>query len=230
MSADRQFGQSGEGEKNARSIYRFPPWPVLARPAWGKDAPAICGFYNACGQRNNICGTFRQDRTFTDARERGSNETGQVGGEIKFVRAEISNTMGGLFSGFPRRLLMKQILMAKRILTASVGLMALAVAPAVAQRKATIENVPEIPFTSAPNLLKLPPGEHLGRIGGRGHQLEGPHFRLSPQRQHAPVRIRSDGQVREGNRQRLRKVSNSPTRCAWIKTTTSGPWTKAPTW
>ena len=48
----------------------------------------------------------------------------------------------------------------KRILT--VALAVLAAAPAFAQRKATIENVPEIPFTSAPNLLKLPPGEYLG--------------------------------------------------------------------
>ena len=48
----------------------------------------------------------------------------------------------------------------QRILT--VALAMLAAAPAFAQRKATIENVPEIPYTSAPNLLKLPPGEYLG--------------------------------------------------------------------
>ena len=34
--------------------------------------------------------------------------------------------------------------------------------PALAQSKATIENVPEIPFTSVPDFLKLPPGEVLG--------------------------------------------------------------------
>src|SRR5437879_398731 len=50
----------------------------------------------------------------------------------------------------------------KRILTSSVVLAALAAAPALAQRKATIENVPEIPFTSVPNFLKLPAGEYLG--------------------------------------------------------------------
>ena len=33
---------------------------------------------------------------------------------------------------------------------------------ALAQRKATIENVPEIAFTTAPNFLKLPAGEYLG--------------------------------------------------------------------
>src|ERR1700684_3217911 len=50
----------------------------------------------------------------------------------------------------------------KRILTLSLALMVLVAAHAFAQRKATIENVPEIPYTSAPNLLKLPPGEYLG--------------------------------------------------------------------
>ena len=50
----------------------------------------------------------------------------------------------------------------KRILTSSIALAALAAGPALAQRKATIENVPDIPFTTAPNLLKLPAGEYLG--------------------------------------------------------------------
>ena len=49
----------------------------------------------------------------------------------------------------------------KLILTSSVALAVLAVAPAFAQRKATIENVPDIPFTSAPNrtLIKGEPFE-----------------------------------------------------------------------
>src|SRR5215471_13045615 len=50
----------------------------------------------------------------------------------------------------------------KRILTSSVVLAVLAAAPAPAQRKATVENVPEIPFTTVPNFLKLKPGEYLG--------------------------------------------------------------------
>src|SRR6266404_1024874 len=50
----------------------------------------------------------------------------------------------------------------KQILTSSVVLAVLAVAPAFAQRKATIENVPDIPFTTVPNFLKLPAGEYLG--------------------------------------------------------------------
>jgi len=48
------------------------------------------------------------------------------------------------------------------MLTTSVALAVLAAAPGFAQRKATIENVPDIPFTSAPNFLKHEPGEYLG--------------------------------------------------------------------
>ena len=40
--------------------------------------------------------------------------------------------------------------------------LALHVAPAYAQQKATAQNVPEITYTSVPNFLKLPPGEYLG--------------------------------------------------------------------
>src|SRR3954452_23548566 len=36
------------------------------------------------------------------------------------------------------------------------------VPPLHAQRKATIENVPEIQFSSVPKFLRLPPGEYLG--------------------------------------------------------------------
>jgi sugar lactone lactonase YvrE len=50
----------------------------------------------------------------------------------------------------------------KRTLIWSLAVAALIAAPSFGQRKATIENVPEIPFTSAPNWLKLPPGEYLG--------------------------------------------------------------------
>src|ERR1700677_2062080 len=50
----------------------------------------------------------------------------------------------------------------KRILTSSVALAVIATAPAFAQRKASIENVREIPYSSVPNFLKLPAGEYLG--------------------------------------------------------------------
>ena len=39
-------------------------------------------------------------------------------------------------------------------------------APAFAQQKATIQNVPEIQYTSVPNLLKVPTGETLGEAVG----------------------------------------------------------------
>src|SRR5271166_3170174 len=50
----------------------------------------------------------------------------------------------------------------KRIRISPVALSLLALAPTFAQRKATIQDVPEIPFATVPNFLKLPPGEYLG--------------------------------------------------------------------
>ena len=50
----------------------------------------------------------------------------------------------------------------KRILTSSAALAVFVAAPMFAQRKATIANVPDIPFSSVPNFLKLPAGEYLG--------------------------------------------------------------------
>src|ERR1700722_10045413 len=50
----------------------------------------------------------------------------------------------------------------KSVPTLSVTAVVLLAANAFAQRKATIENVPEIPFTAVPNFLKLPTGEYLG--------------------------------------------------------------------
>ena len=50
----------------------------------------------------------------------------------------------------------------KWFLTSATALAILYAPQSWAQRKATIQNVPEIPFLSVPNLLKLPPGEYLG--------------------------------------------------------------------
>jgi len=50
----------------------------------------------------------------------------------------------------------------KRILASSAVLAVVFAAHGFAQRKASIENVRDIPYTSAPNFLKLPPGEYLG--------------------------------------------------------------------
>src|SRR5215470_2305879 len=49
-----------------------------------------------------------------------------------------------------------------RILASACAVLTLASGPAFAQAKATITGVPEIPFTTVPNFLKLPPGESLG--------------------------------------------------------------------
>src|SRR5438093_185019 len=49
-----------------------------------------------------------------------------------------------------------------RILASTCAVLTLAAGPAFAQAKATITGVPEIPFTTVPNSLKLPPGEYLG--------------------------------------------------------------------
>src|SRR3984957_6900506 len=50
----------------------------------------------------------------------------------------------------------------KRFVTLSATLAVLAAAPLFAQRKASIENVRDIPYSSAANFLKLPSGEYLG--------------------------------------------------------------------
>ena len=49
-----------------------------------------------------------------------------------------------------------------RILASACAVLTFAAGPAFAQQKATITGVPEIPFTSVPNFLKLPAGESLG--------------------------------------------------------------------
>ena len=50
----------------------------------------------------------------------------------------------------------------KRILASTCTVLMLAAGSAFAQAKATITGVPEIPFTTVPDFLKLPPGEYLG--------------------------------------------------------------------
>ena len=52
--------------------------------------------------------------------------------------------------------------MTRYVASVSAIALMLGVAPALAQQKAKAQNVPEIPYTSVPNFLKLPPGEYLG--------------------------------------------------------------------
>src|SRR6266446_6733833 len=61
---------------------------------------------------------------------------------------------------------------------ASVSAIALmlCVGPALAQQKAKAQNVPEIPYTSVPNFLKLPAGEYLGESVGVATNSKGHVF------------------------------------------------------
>ena len=52
--------------------------------------------------------------------------------------------------------------MKRRLMWLVAATILLCPAALLAQRKATIQNVPEIPFSSVPNFLKLPAGEYLG--------------------------------------------------------------------
>ncbi len=63
----------------------------------------------------------------------------------------------------------------KRIFTWSFGLALLVAAPVFGQKKATVEGVPEMPFTAVPNFLKLP-ARISRRIRSGGHQLQGDMF------------------------------------------------------
>jgi sugar lactone lactonase YvrE len=52
----------------------------------------------------------------------------------------------------------------------------LSAGPALAQLKATAQNVPEIPYDSVPNFLKLPAGEYLGEAVGVATNSKGHTF------------------------------------------------------
>ena len=59
---------------------------------------------------------------------------------------------------------------------ASVLTLVLFAAPVFAQTKASIQNVPEIQYTSVPNLLKVPAGETLGEAVGVATNSKGHIF------------------------------------------------------
>ena len=117
----------------------------------------------------------------------------------------------------------------KRIVLSTVALFLLALAPASAQRKATIQNVPEIPFTTAPNFLKLPPGEYLGEAVAVATNSKGHVFVF-----HRSQTNRLFNSTRPANSSRKSAVDfsalNSRIPCAAIRTTISGPSTKVRTW
>src|SRR5262245_17545457 len=64
----------------------------------------------------------------------------------------------------------------KRWLASGVALALLAAAPLFAQSKAKAENVPEIPYTSVPNFLKLPSNTYLGEGIGVASNSKGHVF------------------------------------------------------
>src|SRR5712672_766155 len=65
----------------------------------------------------------------------------------------------------------------KRCLTLQLVLAVLLCAgPAFAQAKATAQNVPEIPYDSVPNFLKLPPGLYMGEAIGVATNSKGHVF------------------------------------------------------
>jgi sugar lactone lactonase YvrE len=66
----------------------------------------------------------------------------------------------------------------KRYLTSGVVVLALLIVarPALAQAKAKAQNVPEIPYDSVPNFLKLPPGLYLGEAMGVATNSKGHLF------------------------------------------------------
>src|SRR5437773_9326354 len=66
--------------------------------------------------------------------------------------------------------------MKRHSVLASVVAFVLCAVPAFAQQKATVQNVPEISYTSVPNFLKLPPGEALGESVGVATNSKGHVF------------------------------------------------------
>ncbi len=86
------------------------------------------------------------------------------------------------------------------------------------------------PLRVGPQPAEASPQPVSRRGHRRGHELQGAHLRLHAQPADAAVRIRSEGQLTSARSARACTVSCSLTRCAWIRRTTSGRSTKAPTW
>src|SRR6266478_8838103 len=64
----------------------------------------------------------------------------------------------------------------RRCLTSCFVVVVLFVGPVFAQVKAKAQNVPEIPYDSVPNFLKLPPGMYLGEAIGVATNSKGHVF------------------------------------------------------
>jgi sugar lactone lactonase YvrE len=66
--------------------------------------------------------------------------------------------------------------MQRSLASLSAVILTLCAGPALAQLKATAQNVPEIPYDSVPNFLKLPAGEYLGESVGVATNSKGHTF------------------------------------------------------
>ena len=95
--------------------------------------------------------------------------------------------------------------------------------------KAKAQNVPEIPFESVPNFLKMPPNLYMGEGIGVATNSKGHMFVYTRSQDTRLFEFDQKGNF-------VREIGQGlygfhlPTRCASIRRTTSGPWTKAPIW
>ena len=99
-----------------------------------------------------------------------------------------------------------------------------------AQSKAKAEHVPEIPYHSVPNFLKLPPNLYLGEGIGVATNSKGSRLRLHAQRRHAGCSSSTTTAPSSARSARASTDSSSRTPSASIATTTSGPSTRGRTW
>ena len=100
--------------------------------------------------------------------------------------------------------------------------------PASAQQKATVQNVPEIAYTSVPNFLSVPPGETLGEAVGIATNSKGQSSSISAVR--TRVCGNSTRTVSSSKKSaRVTTVLNSRILFALMRKTTFGPSMKART-
>jgi hypothetical protein len=101
--------------------------------------------------------------------------------------------------------------------------------PVFAQTKAKAQNVPEIPYESAPNFLKLPPGLYLGEAMGVATNSKGHLFVYTRSANTRLFEFDQNGNTSARSAKET-MASSSRTRCGSIRRTTSGPSTRARTW
>ena len=122
---------------------------------------------------------------------------------------------------------MKQLVNGCLVLVALVAVVL--AAPGLAQTRAKAQNVPEIPFESVPNFLKMPADVYLGESMGVATNSKGHVFVYHRRDDTRLFEFDPNGTfVKEWGR--ASTGSSSPTRCASTRTTTSGSSTRGRTW